>query len=73
MLIKLRDIVNKDFEKTFETMLFLKSKIKKAIITAKIENGKNEKIELEYLEESYNPNYKLINVLAKSILSEWNE
>ena len=73
IIIKLTDLVNKDFEKTNESMFFLRNSIKSAIVDAKIENGSNTKIKLEMLDTSYNKYAPIINCLANSIISEWNE
>lgn len=73
IIIKLTDIVDKNFEKTNESMFFLRNKIKSAIVDTKIENGGDVKVELEMLNESYNKYAPIINCLANAIISEWNE
>ena len=70
-IIKLKDLVPRDFEKNNESMFFLKNNIKSAIIDAKIENDCD--VEIELLDESYNKYAPLINCLANAIISEWNE
>ena len=71
--IILKDFINENFNKSTENLFFLKVKTKSAIIDAKINNGKNEIIKFEYISESKNKYAKIINALADSILSEWEE
>lgn len=70
--IKLSDLVDKNFEKTNESMFFLKNKIKSSIIDIKIENEEDVDINIEMLDSSYNKYAPVINCLANAIISEWN-
>lgn len=73
IVIKLTDIVEKNFEKSNESMYLLRNKIKSIIVDTKIENGGDVKVEIEMLNESYNKYAPIINCVANAIISEWNE
>ena len=73
IVIKLTDIVEKNFEKSNESMYLLRNKIKSIIVDTKIENGGDVKVEIEMLNESYNKYAPIINCIANAIISEWNE
>lgn len=73
IVIKLTDIVEKNFEKSNESMYLLRNKIKSIIVDTIIENGGDVKVEIEMLNESYNKYAPIINCLANAIISEWNE
>lgn len=72
MTIKLRDLINpSDFKKTSEETYFLSNQIKSIIVDTKIEKP-NEKICLELI-NSDSKNAQILNALAKSVASEWED
>lgn len=72
MLIKMIDLINPDeFKRTSEETFFLVNNIKSEIVDSKIEKPK-EPIYIELI-KSDSLNAKIINALAKSVASEWED
>ena len=72
MVSKLIDLINPaDFNRTSEETFLLSNKIKSIIVDTKIENPQ-EKICFELI-KSDSQNALILNALAKSIISEWED
>ena len=72
MLIKMIDLINPDeFKRTSEETFFLGNNIKSLIVDSKIENPKDS-ITIELI-KSDSLNAEIINALAMSVASEWED
>ena len=72
IVIKLVDLINPpDFKRTSEETFFLSNKIKSIIVDTKIDKPQ-EKICIELI-KSDSQNSTILNALAKSIISEWED
>ena len=72
MLIKMIDLINPDeFKRTSDETFFLANNVKSLIVDSKIENPKDS-ITIELI-KSDSLNAKIINALAKSVASEWED
>ena len=70
--INLKDLITDELDDSPEQMGHIRVKIRRAIVEKKIENYRGT-ITFDYLDEAENKYYKLVNILADSILSEWDE
>ena len=70
-IVDLKEIVGEGFVRTNENMFFLKSRMKRAIIEAKIEHSLEE-VRMKYLEGD-DIDSRIINALAHSIMSNWEK
>lgn len=72
MVINLIELINpEDFHRTSEETLILSNKLKSIIIDTKIEKP-NENISLMLL-DAKSQNEIILNALAKSVVSEWED
>lgn len=72
MLIKMIDLINPDeFKRTCEESFILANNVKSLIVDSKIEHPR-EPIYIELI-KSDSLNAKIINALAKSVASEWED
>jgi len=72
MIIRLIELINPaDFNRTSDETFFLSNKIKSIIVDTKIENPQ-EKICFELVKPD-SQNACILNALAKSVISEWED
>lgn len=72
MIIKIVDLIDSStYKRTSEENYFFGTKIKRLIVESKIANPK-EKITVELIKDD-SPNARIINVMTKSIVSQWED
>lgn len=72
MIIKTVDLIDPStYKRTSEENYFFGTKIKRLIVESKIVNPK-EKITVELIKDD-SPNARIINVMTKSIVSQWED